>query len=250
MLEENRMRNHYIPVRVCFILMLAGSCTPDNEIFLPSGLAYYPLRGGDYRIYSVSETIITPYNVEAKLAYEVKTIVTDSFQNVEGKYSYIISRFKRKSTTEVWSSLDTWTARHNDKEVVVAEGNIPYVKLTMPVITNRQWNGNAYNNEESNEFCLSSEFTSCDTYAFGDVAKAYTTSKGLIFDNSIEVIENDDPDIFTEHDVRKSIYAWQVGLVAREIVVLKYCTAGSCYGKQLIESGRKVKWELTSYGHQ
>ena len=235
---------------ISFLLLLALGCTSDSLTPSPSNERYFPLRVGDYRVYLIEETRITPFNVEEQFSYEIKTLVTDSFQNASGNFSYILSRYKRTAPDENWAALDTWVARTNESEVVVNEGNIPFVKISFPVQADRSWNGNAYNSEESIEFCEGDEFTSCDLYSFGEIKKTFETTAGLPFDNTIEVIENNSPDIFIRHDVRKSIYSWDVGLVYRESTVLQYCTVGECYGNQLVEDGLIFKQELIEYGHQ
>ena len=170
--------------------MLLSNCNADESEPEITDQNYYPLRGGDFRVYQVSETKITPYNVKAEFEYQLKTVVSDSFLNVAGTYSYIISRYTRNKPTENWQNLDTWTARFDSQEVVVNESNIPFVKISFPVLADRKWNGNAYNGLESSEFCEGNDFTSCDLYAFGEIEKPYSPSSGVSFENTIEIIEN------------------------------------------------------------
>lgn len=231
------------------IAFLIG-CSPDEPVTPLNELNYFPLRVGDFRVYKIDETKITPYDVAEKFNYEIKTVVSDSFLNNAGTYSYIIQRYKRAMTSPNWQSLDTWTARMDELEVVVNEGNIPYLKIQFPLVAGKEWNGNAYNNEESNEFCEDNDFASCDLYSYGKTMNAFTTSGGLTFDNTIEVIENNNLDLIVQRDVRKEIYAWEVGLIYREINVLKYCTVGICSGKQIVEDGLVYKQELIQHGHQ
>ena len=211
---------------------------------------YFPLAIGDYRIYRVVETTITPYNVEHTEQYELKTVVTDSFRNSEGNFSYIIARLKRANAMDSWQSLDTWSAKVNSGEVVVNEGNVPFVKLTFPVASGRKWNGNAYNGEESIEFCEGINFISCDVYAFGEIGVSVEPSSGVAFDNCIEVIENNNLSIIDQQDVRKEIYAFGVGLIEREIALLKYCSNQDCLGNQLVEDGLIYTQKLISYGNE
>jgi hypothetical protein len=239
-----------VPLLAVLSLAFLFSCGTDSSLPKINERLYYPLRVGDFRIYKINETKIKPFDLEEIFNYEVKTVVTDSFANASGAYSYIVQRYKRTTTTSAWESLDTWSARADEKEVVVSEGNVPFVKLSFPVQSDREWNGNAYNNQESNEFCEGSGAASCDLYAFGQVNKTYTTTGGLSFDNTIEVIQNNNLDIFVERNIRKEIYGWEVGLVFREITILKYCTKGPCSGKQMVEDGLILKQELTAYGRE
>lgn len=211
---------------------------------------YFPLAVGDYRIYSVTETTITPFNVEYAVHYELKTVVTDSFRNSGGDFSYIISRLKRSTPTEPWTNFDTWSAKVNSREVVVNEGNVPFVKLTFPIADGREWNGNAYNGEESIEFCEGSDFTSCDLYTFGEIGTSVETIPGIQFDNCIEVTENNSLDVIVQKDVRREVYAFGVGLIEREIMILKYCTANDCLGDQLVQDGLIYSQKLIAHGNE
>lgn len=224
-------------------------CGSDGLTPLQSDVAYFPLHLGDYRIYKIHETQITPYNVESIFEYQLKSVVTDSFMNGAGTYSFIIARFKRNTSTEVWQSFDTWTAKVSTTEAVVTEGNVPYLKIVFPVKTGREWNGNTYNNEVSNEFCGGNGVSSCDLYTYGSVRAPFTTSEGMTFDNTIEVIENNNSDLIVEQNIQKEIYAWEIGLVNREVTLLKYCTVGSCSGKQMVAEGLVYKQQLIEYGH-
>lgn len=231
-------------------LLFFMSCGSDGLTPPRSDVAYFPLRVGDYRIYRIHETQITPYNVETVFEYQIKSVVTDSFMNGAATYSFIMARFKRNTSTDAWQNFDTWTARVSATEAVVTEGNVPYLKIVFPAQTGREWNGNTYNNEVSNEFCGGNSVSSCDLYTYGSVRSPFTTSGGMTFDNTIEVIENNNSDLIVEQNIQKEIYAWEIGLVNREVTLLKYCTVGSCSGDQMVEEGLLYKQQLIEYGHQ
>jgi hypothetical protein len=223
------------------------SCDPDPTKEAPEA-NYFPLQVGDYRIYHVQETQVSAYNVETNFEYDIKTVVIDSFNTVSGNYAYLISRFKRANDTEAWTSIDTWTARADAREVVVTEGSTPFVRLTFPVKSGRSWNGNSYNNLETSEFCEGDSFTSCDVYEMENVQKPFSTSVNN-YENTLEVIQNNSPDLITTYDIRREVYAAEIGLVYKESTILNYCTVGACLGQQLAESGVKLKQELIEYGH-
>src|SRR5690606_35612131 len=105
-----------------------------------------PLKKGLYHIYQVDEIKYTLGEAET-LAYELKTVVADSFLNNQGNYTYVIHRFKKIDGQSSWQSLDTWSVRKSDKEVVVNEGNIPILALKLPLKTGNQWDGNLYNDQ-------------------------------------------------------------------------------------------------------
>jgi hypothetical protein len=238
-----------IAISIILTIGLVG-CGSDPEKSI-SEAQYFPLRVGDFRVYHVTETQISAYNIETDFEYDLKTLVVDSFANVSGTYSYVINRFKRQSATDEWESLDTWTARADQREVVVTEGSTSFVRLTFPMKDGRQWNGNTYNNLESSEFCEGDSFTSCDLYQLENVSQPLTTTlEQLFFENTVEVIQNNSPDLITKYDIRKEVYALGVGLVYKHSTVLNYCTIGNCLGQQLVEAGLIFTQELTDYGHE
>jgi hypothetical protein len=239
----------FLSIISALAIALAGlvSCDPDPTQEAAE-VNYFPLRVGDYRIYYVQETQVSAYNVETNFEYDIKTVVIDSFATVSGNYAYLISRFKRANETEAWISIDSWTARADEREVVVTEGSTPFVRLTFPLKSGRTWNGNAYNDLETSEFCAGDSFTSCDQYEMANVEKPFSTSVNS-YENTLEILQNNSPDLIIKYDIRREVYAAEIGLVYKENTILNYCTVGTCLGKQLAESGVKLKQELIEYGH-
>lgn len=244
--QQNRLLSC---VLIGFCLWLSG-CGPDGEK-PQSDAAFFPLQVGDFKIYHVNETQITAYNIETDFEYELKTMVTDSFQNANGGYSYIMNRLKRDNDTQPWQALDTWTIRADTKEVVVTEGSTPFVRLTFPIKNNRTWNGNAYNDIETGKFCTTNGTPQeCDPYTLDHVGQTHITTDGTQFDDTIEVIQSNDPDLIIKYDVRSEIYARGIGLIVKESTIYNYCTQSSCSGQQSIESGIRLKQELIQYGRE
>lgn len=237
----------FLIVLTAFGLSING-CDLDIEKKQPE-TDVFPLHVGNYWMYRVAETQIEPYNVETDFEYELKAVVTDSFPNALGGYSYLINRFKRVLATDPWQSLDTWTARVDSKEVVITEGSVPYVRITFPLKVDRAWNGNAYNNIATGEFCsVAGGVEECDKYTLSQSGETYTTTTGLSFDETIEVVQNNDPDRITKYDIRTEVYARKVGLIYKSSVIYTYCVEETCSGLQLIEDGIRYTQELIEYG--
>jgi hypothetical protein len=229
------------------ILFLALGCSSKEPAPVPVVSDYLPLKRGVFQIYSV-DSIVVKQNAETAYNFELKTLVTDSFPNAEGGYTYVIQRFKRVMSSSPWTALGSWSARANAFQAVVNEGNISYVKIEGPLVNGKAWNGNAFNILGGTEKCLDRDSHTCDIYWIASFAKPYTPSSGRTFDNTVTIVQNDNKDLIVAQDKRSEVYAWRTGLVYREINSLKYCTDPGCVGTQFVTTGLKYKQRISDYG--
>ncbi len=217
------------------IVILAGACDDaDESVPADIGLDYFPLQTGNYYIYNIEETIFSEVAPVQNLISQMKVEVVDSFPTPEGIYTYVLSRMTRDDENAVWQDLDTWSTRGNDREMIVNEGNVPYLKLTFPVRQGKTWNGNKYNNYGEDEYELT---------ALGGSMEVNGTS----FANTLTVTQELNDDIIVFQDIRKEVYAKGIGLIYKETAQLNYCTDDNCLGQQIIESGTIYIQELAQY---
>lgn len=218
-----------------FYLILAISCTTDEFTPPDIGLDYFPLQKDFYQVYGVDETTYSEVGGTKNLTYQIMIAVTDSFPNAEGGYTYVLNRRKRASEASPWQELDTWSARNNERELVVTEGNTPLVRLTFPVRKESSWNANKFND------------LAADKYEVLGVDQPFTAG-GRTFEKTLTVSEENNDDLIVFQDKRQSVYARGAGLVYREIIQLNYCTKDDCRGQQKITNGIIFKQTLIGYG--
>jgi hypothetical protein len=219
------------------LTLLAVSCSSHEFKPADIGLEYFPLRAGYYQTYTIDEVLYSEVAEPETLAYQLKVQITDSFPNNDGTFTYVLHRSKRPDANSAWENLDTWSVRGDDRELIVNEGNIPFVKLTFPLKRGNAWNGNKFNSHDEDEY----EVVALD--------QSFTAG-GTIFDKTLTVLQENNEDLIVFLDERKEVYARGVGLIYKEAKQLHYCTADNCRGQQKIESGSVFKQELIEYGNQ
>lgn len=206
---------------------------------------YLPLQKGFFLVYNVEE-IIYELGVAETLAYELKTLVADSFPNGDGDHTYVIHQSKRNDAQLEWESASTWSVRVNAREAVVNEANIPYVVMRFPLQEGAAWNGNAYNtviNPTTN--------TNLDSYAVQH--KGITVEvNGLTFSDCLQINQEDNQEFIVFFDKRTEVYARNVGLIVKEKTELQYCTDEdqNCIGQQIVDNGRIYKQHIKEYGRE
>lgn len=128
---------------ICLALVLLMGCTKDKETVNAIDYRYYPIAIGDSMIYQVSlfNKDLNTYDSTYQLLERVESIFNDN----EGRQTYRIERYVRKTDADAWSIYKVWTVNRTSINIEKQEDNITYIKLIFPVKLNKTWNGNAKN---------------------------------------------------------------------------------------------------------
>ncbi|MEQ9593131.1 MAG: hypothetical protein RLN86_11045 [Cyclobacteriaceae bacterium] len=229
-------------------LLMLIRCSEEESPLRLTDADYFPLKVGMYAEYEVIERIYSEIEGEEIFEYDLKQIVTDSFPNAAGGFTFVLNRFRRDNPLEDYQYVATWSARVEPSQVVVSEENIPFVVLSFPLVEGKQWDGNALNTMGGEELCGNENNTPCDIYSvISD--KEHFEFNGDLFE-ALSVSQNNNEDIIVKQDVRTEQYARGLGLVYKMSSILEYCTVGDCIGKQVIEKGFILEQRLTAIGFE
>ncbi len=227
--------NRYLQGTTLVLAIIAFSCESSDEPETFDRVAdYLPLRKGSFQVYDVSE-IRYELGVPETLSYELKTVVTDSFKNASGTYSYVIHRSLRDYGGNSWTYMDTWSSLTSELEAVTNEGNLSFLKFRLPIKDGIEWNGNLYNAQGEDIYTL-------------EQTKASQTFGETIYNDCITVNQNDNEDFVVFLDQRKEVYGRHVGLVYKESTQLHYCAQEECLGDQIVEEGVIYKQTIKDHG--
>lgn len=186
-------------------------------------------------MYDVHETRYAPGVMPETSNYEMLVEVTDSFPSAGEQYIYVVHRSTRSDEGDPWALFDTWSMRSDGHEVIVSEGNIPFIKVKFPVRVGNRWNGNALNTIGE------------DHYEYRDIGVPMQLN-GLSFGSTMTVEQENNDDVIVFTDRRTEVFARDVGLVFKEVIQLYYCTDDACLGQQKIDRGTEMEMVIKAYG--
>ncbi len=229
--------------------LLIWSCSDNADVVLKNDADFFPVSVGSFFIYDVEETKYSTISGQEDFIYKLKLTVTDSFVNNSGGSTYVVLRSRQDQGTTGFDYLDTWSVRVEASQVVTIEDNISFVRLAFPLVVGKQWNGNVLNTLGGEETCGDNPTISCDLYQVESMGIPFDLN-GEMLTETLEIVQNNNLDVIVKQDVRKEIYARNIGLVYKESTILEFCTVGNCIGQQQIENGVKLKQTLVEYGKE
>ena len=210
-----------------WLLLFSILFSCGKESFVPNaGYDYYPLSESTYRIYDVSETTYVS-KIETVEIYQIR----ESFAFNEEDNTGILTIERRPDDTENWQSIESVAVRKTAQILEYRANNHPLVKLSFPVNSGAEWDGNVLNNDD--------EFI----YAYADVMNEHTFGST----EHIKVVIGDLPANIVERDERYEIYAQNVGLVERNFIQLQICQQ-ECTGINEPEDGTILSQRLIELG--
>lgn len=222
-------------LKYLLVVSVAAACDDDDGLMADRDADFFPLETGLYWEYGVVETRYETGEPPNHSEYRLRVEVTDSFPNTDGTLTWVLLRSKSIVPGTQWMAYDTWSVIATKEQVVVREGNIPFVKMLLGASGDVSWDGNRYNNLGK------------DVYQVVDKDMPFSAG-GTNFDKTLTVLQEDNGDVIVFYDKRREVYARSIGLIYRETKQLHYCTEDHCRAQQKVEHGVDYTQELIAYG--
>jgi hypothetical protein len=224
------------------IIIAFAACDGDERSTPVDIESFWPVGIGKYIIYDVEE-VVYELGEPDTLRYQLKSVIVDSFQNQEGKPTYLIHRFTRVSEGQEWQPSATWSASVDASEAVVMVENQPYVALSAPLVKGTTWDGNKYSTGGG---------TGGTTEDFFEVEAAGVdlVINNTLFKNCLSVKQEDNQEYIVFFDQRFEVYCKGIGLVEKRLTQLSYCNDQDlgCVGQQKVDEGIIFTQRILSHG--
>jgi hypothetical protein len=210
------------------------SCQNKKDLSSPATISddYFPLAKGQYAIYDVVET---RYDLQGNRdsVYQLKVALEDAWVDLEGGTSFKMYRYKKPSNASkfILDSIQQ-VKKVNQNQVLVTENNVPFLKLSLPLVEAKTWNGNMFNTFPTEKYTVS------------NLGKTWGQ-----YPNTVTIIHKKDFNLVYKK-YRVEVYGKDVGLVYKESQEVNYSTAAADFGKYVIADGKVYKQTLTGYGKQ
>lgn len=211
------------------VTIIAGSCKKYHNDNTDPTRNYFPLTFGKYVTYAVdsiyyNDLTCTQYRTKSQLKYAVTDTFTDR-NNFSYKLSYIVDVFSRPYDGAPWRPVGVIMLNPTANGLNWTESNVKYVKMMFPVKEGFSWKGNEYAPVEDTDYFYLKDWN----YEYRDLQKSYNTDY-VNFDNTVTVLEDDefvnypwvDSGVSAMRNYSKSVYAYNVGLVYRELTHWTY----------------------------
>ena len=197
---------------IILFLIIICSCKPINYIDEDYHSKYFPIELNQEKEFLVTNINHSSFGKDT-VTYYLKEVISETFLNLEGDSAYRIERFWKTDSMDNYEIKDIWVANKSLNFAQLVEENIRFTKLIFPFDVNVVWDGNAFNNQQSQEYRIES------------INIPYNVN-GLIFDSSITVIQNYKSNLL-EYENSKEIYVIGVGLVYKEDIEVLINSADS-----------------------
>lgn len=218
-------------------LALSSGCRTTTTEPAPSDYTYFPLKAGQYSIYTVQEDQYPRRGAPIQRNYQIKEVVSDPYTNVTGQIAYRLTRYRRSTDNQPWQPDSVWSARIVMNEAIRTENGQDFISLLFPISNGSSWNGNRYNTLGQAKYELRNA---------GQPFRVLDT----LFDETVTVMAQDDSTLVSQ-EKRMAVYARLVGLIYQERTYYQFCTSSpGCIGKNQIDYGIRQVYRIQAFGKE
>lgn len=228
------MMKRFLPFIALMTVMSFFSCKretkPDYGIYATRD--YNPLRLGAYIIYDVDSTIWNDFDSSKTVRHcQIRYTYTDTFRDNQDMLSYQVDVMTRPDANSAqWVTNDVFFVTPTETGLEVIQNNLRIQKLAFPVENGKTWKGNskiAVNDADLN-------FYADWDYVYSKMGESYNNGRvnynSTVIVDAVDYARNDpeaDPTHFAERTYGREVYAYDIGMIYREMLHWTYDQNGS-----------------------
>lgn len=195
------------------------------------GREYFPIKVGNYWVYDVTETKVFNNQYDST-KYQVRELVDTVFKDAANELTYRVVLSRKKSTDVNWGNDSLVLINKSLSDVRRTHNNIKQVKLVFPIKEGKQWDANAYNVLDT------------DDYSYAEINLPFVLNK-VTYDSTVTVVQGEPNEVILDN--RKEVYAYQVGMIYKNFTVFEYAQSQGVPDQNRVAKGFRRILKLNSF---
>ncbi len=188
-----------LSLALLFLLSLV-SCKKNEGVSLHQD--YQPMDSGKYIIYSAKDIVHDDLtNIHDTTEYMLKVKIGADYLDNEGRPNKEYIRYKSLDNGATWNISDVWYLYRDVYRMELIEENQRKIKLAYAPTLDKEWDLNAYNEEDEQEV------------RYDEVHNEYSVS-GTSFDSTVTVLQDDFYSL-VDYSQQFEVYAKNIGMVQK-----------------------------------
>lgn len=191
-------------------LALPISCNKDPVLEPPVAMHYnyYPVIKGSSVNYQVDSIVYDDFRGTIDtFHYSITDKIVKEVKNKNDTSIYRVERYFRKNDTSRIQKTQVYTIKTTPRNIQTFQNNQRVIDLVFPVTSGSDWNGNAFNSLEEENF------------HYSKVHQSYSVN-GHNFDSTVTVIRKDKENLI-HRGYDQEVYASGTGMVFKEVLQLE-----------------------------
>jgi len=233
------------------LLLFLASCETEILPEQPGYEQYFPLASGRVWEYQLDSIIYRETLPNDTQRWFLRQELGQEYTDLEGRPSFPIMLYRRRSESNPWQYYQTGTARLWENRAEWVENNLRAIKLVFPLKANAEWNGHLFFSDLESiptlEACNNLAYLYDWTYRYDALHSPFSVG-ALAFDSTLTVLQTGEQNLI-EYNAGSERYAAGIGLVWRQFEHLTTQTiCPECAWSEKAECGygveqRLLRWE-------
>jgi len=233
-----------------FLIFLLGCKEASFRDESDFGYNYQPKTEGHWVEYMVDSTtyndVTSPPTIFTTTFY-LREEIDSVFQDASGEDNILVTQYRKENLSDSWDVYQVGSFKISESSHQRYFNDLRFISLIFPVSEGREWQGHSFlnvDNEPTLEYLDDARYDWNYQYTAVDEVVVIDS---FTLDSCLTVLQIDEENLF-EKKFGQELYARNIGLVSKELVVLN--TQAPPSGASFIdraESGFIVSWRLRVY---